>query len=301
MSSVRAIDGILQAASTTFDWLEARWEAPAVRRATGTLLVAIFVVVLTVVELGRRGWLPGALHGVVPRSHFVAVSVVFTFLLVLEVAGLIFALARSVADSVGKQFELLALILIREVFVELGNAGEPLRWDGLRYAMPHIAANMLGALIVFALLVPFYRFQRHRAITSASGDQARFVRAKKAVSLTLLGAFLFLGAETMAGAFRGRATFPFFASFYTILVLSDVLLVLVSLRYSTTFRVVFRNAAFAAATVLIRLALSAPPFVNVLLAAGATVFILATTMAYNAWREEDRSRTAVQPTAAPPA
>ena len=300
-SDTRIIGRTLRSAESTFDWLEARWESPAVRRATGTFLVAIFVVVLTVVEFGRRGWLPDALRDVVPRSHFVAVSVVFTFLLVLEVAGLIFALARSVANSVGKQFELLALILIREVFVELGNAGEPLEWAGLRDAMPHIAGNMLGALIVFALLVPFYRIQRHRAITSASGDQASFVRAKKVVSLTLLCAFIFLGTETVVGALGGRASFPFFASFYTILVLSDVLLVLVSLRYSTTFRVVFRNAAFAAATVLIRLALSAPPFVNVLLAAGATVFILATTMAYNAWREEDRSRTAVDTATTPPA
>ena len=32
---------------------------------------------------------------------------------------------------------------------------------------------------------------------------------------------------------------------------------------------------------------------NVLLAAVAALFILATTMAYNSWREQDRSRTAV--------
>ena len=71
------------------------------------------------------------------------------------------------------------------------------------------------------------------------------------VSLPLLCAFIFLGRETVVGALGGRASFPFFASFYTILVLGDVLLVLVSLRYSTTFRVIFRHAAFAQATVLI--------------------------------------------------
>ena len=157
----------------------------------------------------------------------------------------------------------------------------------MRDGLPHIAGNMLGALIVFALLVPFYRIQRHRAITTVDGDQASFVRAKKAVALTLLCAFVFLGAETVMRKLTGGPSFPFLASFYTILVLSDVLIVLVSLRYSTTFPVVFRNAAFAGATVLVRLALSAPPFVNVLLAIGATLFILATTLAYNAWREHD--------------
>lgn len=144
----------------------------------------------------------------------------------------------SVAASVGKQFELLALILIREVFVELGAAGEPLEWAGVRDGLPHIAGNMLGALIVFALLVPFYRIQRHRAITTVDGDQASFVRAKKAVALTLLCAFVFLGAETVMRKLTGGPSFPFLASFYTILVLSDL-------------------------------------------------FILATTLAYNAWREQD--------------
>lgn len=284
----RANDRILHAASVAFDWLDAHWNSAATRRATGTLLVTIFVTVLALAELARRGWLPDAARAFAPRSHFVAVSVVFSFLLVLEVAGLVIALAQSVASSVGKQFELLALILIREVFVELGDAGEPLAWAGMRDELPHIGANMLGALIVFALLVPFYRSQRHRAITSAGSDQASFVRAKKMVALTLLCAFAFLGTETLVGQLTGSASFPFLASFYTILVLSDVLIVLVSLRYSTTFPVVFRNAAFAGATVLVRLALSAPPFVNVLLAIGAALFILATTLAYNAWRENDR-------------
>ena len=82
--------------------------------------------------------------------------------------------------------------------------------------------------------------------------------------------------------------FPFLASFYTILVLGDVVIVLVSLRYRTTFHIVFRNSAFAGATVLVRLALSAPPYVNVLLATGATLFLLATTFVYNAWWEQER-------------
>ncbi len=288
VTRMHIVDHALRMASTSFDRLESWWESASTRRAIGTVLVVVFVAVLVLVELARRGWLPAAMLGVVPRSHFVAVSAVFTCLLVIEVAGLIFALARSVADSVGKQFELLALILIREVFIELGHAGEPLEWAGLRDALPQIAGNMVGALVVFALLVPFYQSQRHRAITSDGEDQASFVRAKKAVSLSLLGAFALLGVETALGTFTGRAAAPFFPSFYTILVLSDVLLVLVSLRYSTTFRVVFRNAAFAAATVLIRLALSAPPFVNVLLATGATLFLVATTLAYNAWRDEER-------------
>ena len=281
-------DRMLNEGGAVFDRLKARWQSTGARRGTGTILVVMFVGLVALVELARRGLLPSALATLVPRSHFVAIGVVFSFLLVLEVAGLVFALASSVAEWVGKQFELLALILIREVFVELGTVPEPLVWAGMGDRLPHIAANMVGALIVFALLVPFYRIQRHRTITTDGGDQARFVRAKKTLALAILGAFAILGAESVLGNIVGRAPFPFLASFYTILVLGDVVIVLVSLRYSTTFHIVFRNSAFAGATVLVRLALSAPPYVNVLLATGATLFLLATTFVYNAWWEQDR-------------
>lgn len=292
-SSAAALPLPLHVACRTFDWMEARWEAPASRRLTGAALTVVFVGTIIAIELRRRGWLPPAIAGAVPPEHLGAVSVVFTFLLVLEVASLVFALARSVADSLGKQFELLALILIREAFVEFGHTSEPIDWAELAPAVPQIIADMLGALVVFALLVFYYRVQRHRAITTVERDRASFICAKKGVSLLLLAAFLALGIGSLAMRARGDTPPPFFATFYTILVLSDVLLVLVSLRYSTTFSIVFRNAAFAAATVLIRLALSAPGFVNVFLAAGATAFALATSIVYNAWQveeETDRAR-----------
>lgn len=282
------------AACRLFDWLEARWEAPRTRRALGASLVALFVAALVVIELRRRGWLPAALHDDVPANHLSAVSAIFSLLLVVEVAGLVFALARSVADSLGKQFELLALILIREAFVQFGHAGEPLVWGGIAATVPHALADMAGALIVFALLVPYYRVQQHHAITTHGGEQASFVCAKKVVSVFLLGTFIALGASWLIRRFAGEAPGMFFPTFYTVLVLSDVLIVLISLRYTTTFNVVFRNAAFAAATILIRLALSAPPYVSVAVSTGAVLFALVTSMVYNAWRDPGAPPTPVQ-------
>lgn len=56
---------------------------------------------------------------------------------------------------------------------------------------------------------------------------------------------------------------------------------LISLRYTDTYAVVFRNAGFALATVVLRLALVAPAYVKVLLGLGATDFVIALTAAYN--------------------
>jgi len=45
----------------------------------------------------------------------------------------------------------------------------------------------------------------------------------------------------------GRPSSDFSSVFYTVLVFSDVLLVLVSLRYSSGYPVLFRNSGFAVA------------------------------------------------------
>jgi hypothetical protein len=45
--------------------------------------------------------------------------------------------------------------------------------------------------------------------------------------------------------------------------------------------VVFRNSAFAVATILIRLTLSAPPFYNVMIGIVAASFSVGLTLAYN--------------------
>jgi uncharacterized membrane protein len=72
-----------------------------------------------------------------------------------------------------------------------------------------------------------------------------------------------------------------FVSLYSLLIFTDVLLVLLSLRYSSSYHVAFRNSGFAVSTVMIRVALIAPPLVGAGLGAATALFTLAVTLAYN--------------------
>ena len=83
------------------------------------------------------------------------------------------------------------------------------------------------------------------------------------------------GAETVV---RGEA--PKVSADMNVTPLIDVLLVLLSLAASADHRVVFRNSAYAAATLMIRLALTAPPYLNVAIAVGAALYALLVSMAY---------------------
>lgn len=277
--------GPLRAAAGLFDRLEEAWEGPAVQRRLGTLLVAAFLLSIALIEARRLGWVPpGAARALGTTNHLYAIYVAFSLLLVIEVVGLVFALARSVADSVGKQFELLSLILLRKAFLEVSRFPEPIRWESVQEAMPRLGADVLGALGVFVVLGFYYRSQRHLPISATGGERASFVATKKAIALGLLATLAMLAArDGWRLVSRGEGGESFFETFYTVLIFSDILIVLVSLRYSSDYRVVFRYSGFAAATLLIRLALTAPPYVNAALGMGAALFALGLAVAYNAF------------------
>jgi hypothetical protein len=280
---------LLDPAVQLYDWLDVRWEGARSRRNMGNVLLASFFISLIVIELSRQGFLPGALGARIPTNHFYAIDVAFTLYLVVEVVGLVFGLATSVADALGKQFEIFSLILLRQSFKELVHFSEPIQWKledtsiffGIPDAVLYVVVDATGALLIFAVIAVYYRMQEHRRITDTDAEQARFVAAKKLLSVTLLVILAGLAVLTVIDFVTDGTPIAFFDTFYTVLIFSDVLIVLISLRYSATYHVVFRNSGFAAATVMIRLALAGPRILDAVLGLVAAGFALGLTAAYN--------------------
>jgi hypothetical protein len=265
--------------------LEERWERVSTQRNLATVLVTVFVLGLILVELRLRGWLPQTFHDRVPDNHFVAILFPFTLLLLAEVISLVFALAKSVAIAVGKQLEIMSLILIRQSFKELTYFPEPIVWDTasaeITTQVLYILSDSLGALVIFALIVVYSRLQKHQPISDDADVRSSFVSAKKLISLLLL-VFLAVHGSRVAWTWVVTGeTIAFFEVFYTLLIFADILIVLISLRYSVAFPVVFRYFGFAVATVMIRLALTAPRVIDAGLGVVATLFAIALTWIYN--------------------
>ena len=271
----------LSRADTIFNSLEHFWEHKRTARTTANVLIIAFLGTLLLIELRRHGWLPEELCAILPSNHYYAINVAFSMLLGIEVLGLIFSLSNSVSDSIGKQFEILSLILLRHSFNEFIYFNEPLMWVEASKPLLHILSNAGGGLLIFLMISIYYKLQHHRALTQSTIVTADFIASKKIVALLLLIIFSGIGIADAFLYLSNQSTFDFFAIFYTVLVFSDVLLVLVSLRYSSSYQIVFRNSGFAVATVVVRLALTAPPFINVFLGIGAMVFAISLTVAYN--------------------
>jgi hypothetical protein len=284
------MDRLYSLVDRLFDKLEKIWGSIYTQRIIADLLVLAFVVGLVVIELNRKGILPEALSEWVPRNHFYAVGLAFTLLLFMEAIGLIFALAHSVADSLGKQFQVLSLILLRKPFKEFIYFNEPITWSQVSGPVLHILADTTGALLIFIALGFYYHAQQHRPITKDTLEQFRFTAAKKLVCLLLLTTFPIMGITHLRNYLVQEPISNFFDTFYTLLIFSDVLIVLISLRYSSTYKVVFRNSGFALTTVVIRLALTAPPYIDVGLGLCAALLALGFTLAYNAFEPVVKER-----------
>jgi hypothetical protein len=275
--------GISRSIDRLYDALENRLESVGARRWIGSGLVAAFLVSLLAIALSRYGLLPAPLDVWVPTSFFSAIDVAFTALMLVEVLLLVLSLAHSFTSATGKQFELLSLILLRKSFKELSGLDHTFRWEDVAESALHMLSDAGGALAVFLLVVLFYRAKRAYASIADPDELQGFVTAKKLIALLMMLLFgVLLIEELLIALLYGReAVFPFFEAFYTVLIFSDVLIVLLSLRYTAGFATVFRNSGFAVATVLVRLALVAPAYLNSLLAVASAAFALLLLVIYN--------------------
>lgn len=270
---------IFERCTYLFDPIHHHWEHDRMHRKISVLLVLLFLVSLLAIELNRQGLLPASLAAIVPGNHFYAIHTAFTVVLILEIISLIFTLPCSFSQSVGKQFEILSLILMRNAFKELSGLPEPITFIGNEEAILRILSDGFGSLFLFALLGVYYRIQPvHSDDGGRHGDLYSFVAAKKGIALILLALFLYMGVDTVFQTLAGKEHPDFFHGFYTLLIITDILVVLIAQCFQPSFYSVFRNSGFALSTLIIRLALAAPPYYNVLLGVAAAVFAISMTL-----------------------
>ncbi len=267
-----------------FDRLHHFWEDAGVERATGVALIWVYVITLCAVELARMGYYPQWLPKP-PLSHFFAIQLAFTLILALEVISLIFILPASLSRSIGKQLEILTLILLRNAFKELSLLPEPINVDfGNIMSIMDIAASGIGSICVFMCL-GFFRGQMKPQEYIRNGEfLQRYIQSKKIVSLFLLLIFTGIGIRDIWYFFNGGET-AFFETIYTVLVFADIGMVLIAQRYMPCYFAVFRNSGFVIGTLMMRLSLSAPPLLSAALAVFASIYVLALAWGTNYFRQ----------------
>ena len=263
------------------DWLHHFWERPSTQRRIALFLLWFYLAALAGVELKRLGlyplWLPQP-----PVSHFYAIHLAFTLILAMEVMSLIFVIPSSLSQSMGKQFEILTLILLRNAFKELAALPEPVyvNIDNI-WRVAEIGVSGAGALCVFLCLGMYRRIARRQRFIQNADMRMRYVMSKKLLALALFVIFFAIGMHDLVLHLQTGKDQHFFETIYTVLIFADIAMVLIAQRYMPFYHAVFRNSGFVIGTLLMRLSLSAPPLWSPAIGLFAALFVLALTWGTN--------------------
>lgn len=264
-----------------FNETEHAFEGLTGQRRVGNLLILLFIGGLAGIQANLFGLLPPALAAITPTNHLEAIDLVFTVLLAVEAMGLLFSLAYSVSISVGKQVEILSLVLLRTIFKQISHIQEPVLWDDISPIVLDIAALAAAALIIFIILHFYYRQIEPKILNDDDDETTLFIITKKLIAIVMMIAFIaVLSFNWWNSLFNGMPNTTF-ESFFTLLIFSDILIMLISMRYGSSYRVAFRNSGFAVATLMIRVALITPPLYSAIIGVLSALFILGIRRAYN--------------------
>ena len=264
---------LLNVVQQTYKALHGFWESRRTNHFLSGVLVSVFVLCMGVALANYLGWLPEG--GLLGRLHFLqAVEISFTLLLFFEMVSLVFVIPQSIANAIGKQIEILSLVLLRSSFKEFSHYQFQLPLQSQLESVYKMVSDGVGALLVFLLLSIYYGVQRHRAITE-EGDRQEFVVLKQFIALLVLGTLLVLAGHDLWHVLRSGVWVQSVDRFYLMLIFADLLLLLVAFRYTLHYPDIFRYSAFVLVTVFIRFSLLAPAYYNALLSLFSVLFAIA--------------------------
>ena len=187
----------------------------------------------------------------------------FSILLVYEVYQLIRTIPDSFSSSVGKQYEIATLLVVRDILKRLSEVENSEGWK---------ISSDLGFLLVecAAFIVLLYTSLTYFRISSSSekseqmsDNVAIFVEAKRGIANAMLLIFLATAAysfytwvDSVQDGGGSVSRVIFFLDFFTFLILADILILLISYWFYTDFGNLARNTGFVLSTVIIRVAIS---------------------------------------------
>jgi hypothetical protein len=261
-----------------YEKLKHFWESKTIQRILSKVLVITFLLSAVVSLLRYKGWINFGNESL--NNPFFAIDISFTMLLIAELMSLIFILPKSVAKSVGKQFELLSLIYIRSAFKEFSHIHK-MQWDEMGESVYYMFAYAFTAIAIFTIMGFVYKYQKHNKICDFERDQRRFIRGKKFIALLLLLAFIGIGVFDIKNFISKGVYLRSFHVFYEALIFSDILILLIALRYTLDYYKIFRYSAFVLATIFIRISLTVEKPYNLITGLVAAFFVLVVTITYN--------------------
>ncbi len=248
----------------------------------GITAFLLHIAVIFALRLGLLNpqYFPENLFG----NPFAALFSPFSSLLVYEVYLLIYYLRQSYTKSVAKQLEIMALILLRNCFKDIGQLTE----GKVTLLNSDLTKDLSGFVALLLLVWIFYHLDAKRTEVKYELTAA-FIKLKERMSIFLLVVFFALSfysfsiwlVDLVKYADNHAALMDpshiFYTEFFTLLTFVDVLLLLSSAKNLQNTILIIRNSGYVLATFLARISFSLEGWeriILIVLGAAIAVFML---------------------------
>ena len=211
-----------------------------------------------------------------------AIYTPFSIILYYEIFLLIFYLPRSFTTSILKQFEIISLIVIRRIFYDIPKLDlESNNWfenaDNLQ-----ITYDLICILILF-FFIYLFNYVKTNIVVKKGKNIDKFIDSKKIISVILIPVMIVLfiiglynwysiGISTNFASSFYYVNEVFYNTFFSILIIADVFILLLSFLYTERYSQIMRNTGFIICTILIRLSFSSTGLTNLLLIISSVLF-----------------------------
>jgi hypothetical protein len=232
-----------------------------------------------------------------------AIYTPFSFILVYEVYLLIYYLPKSTSTYITKQYEIIALVIIRRLFKDLSDLSLSTNWFNMKNDL-QFTFDLVTSVLLF-LLIYLFHVQRIKVFRTTENSKtysasiSKFITAKKWIAISLVPALLMIAIYSFLnwgiGIFQplqsNAISFKninniFFEQFFNILIIADVILLLFSFFHTDQFHKVIRNSGFVISTILIRISFSVSGIINNILIVSAIIFGLSILFIHNQFEKK---------------
>jgi NADH:ubiquinone oxidoreductase subunit 6 (subunit J) len=209
--------------------------------------------------------------------------------LIYEIYLLVYYLPKSTSTYISKQYEIIALIIIRRLFKDLSDLSLSANWFNSASDL-QFTYDVLASIVLFYLIYLFH-VQRSKVYFTGKGsindekNLTKFINAKKWTAVVLVPILLIIALYSFIDWSVGllqpidsnHLSFKninniFFEQFFNILIIADVILLIFSFFHTDKFHKVIRNSGFIISTILIRVSFSVNGIINPILIVSAVLF-----------------------------
>ena len=159
----------------------------------------------------------------------------FSIFLAYEVYELIRTIPKSFTDSIGKQFEIITLLVVRDILKRLSDIDASVS-SSVDDSITTLLVECLAFVVLFCTALFFNNARREITLnTSENEDLDNFISQKKQLAILLLGVYILVAIYSLStwsySLLQGDGStnrMIFFLDFFTVLIMADILILLVS-------------------------------------------------------------------------